>query len=132
MRKLVVLATAFAVAVGLAVPAVLASGSSVGVSLKEFKVIPTAASVKAGKVTFKVKNVGLVDHEFVVVKKNAAPGKLPVKGGRAVVKALGRIGPFKKGTGGSLTVTLAAGKYVLLCNVAGHYQAGQYARFTVR
>ena len=132
MRMLAFLATLAVAAAGLAAPAVLAGGSSICVTLKEYKVLPTAASVKAGTVTFKVKNVGILDHEFLVVKTNVPAGKLPVKKNRAVVQALGKIGPFKKGKGGSLTVTLKPGKYVLLCNVAGHYQIGQYTAFTVK
>ena len=129
-------ATAF-VASGLAAMALLAhvafaGTSSVGITLKEYKVLPTATSVKAGKVTFKVKNIGVLDHTFLVVKTNVAAGKIPVKKNRAVVSALGKLGPFKKGKGGSLTLALTPGKYVLLCNVASHYQIGQYVAFTVK
>ena len=120
------------VAAAFAAHVAFAGSSSVGITLKEYKVIPSTTSVQAGKVTFKVKNVGVLEHEFVVVKTNVAAGKLPVKKNRAVVKALGRIGPFKKGKGGSVTLTLEPGKYVLLCNVASHYQIGQYAAFTVK
>ena len=131
MRKPVLLVSGLAAA-ALAAHVALAGTSSVGITLKEYKVVPTAASVKAGTVTFKVKNVGVLDHEFLVVKTNLPAGKLPVKNNRAVVKALGKIGPFKKGKGGSLTLALKPGKYVLLCNVASHYQIGQYTAFTVK
>ena len=124
--------TAGLVAVALAAHVAFAGTSSVGVTLKEYKVISAATSVKAGKVTFKVKNVGVLDHEFLVVKTNLPAGKLPVKNNRAVVKALGKIGPFRKGKGGSLTLALKPGKYVLLCNVASHYQIGQYTALTVK
>src|SRR3954466_14417687 len=38
------------------------------VALKEFKVIPTATTLAAGKIIFKVHNIGNVTHEFVVLK----------------------------------------------------------------
>ncbi|MEP6893068.1 MAG: cupredoxin domain-containing protein [Gaiellaceae bacterium] len=131
MRIIAFLASGL-VAVALAAHVAFAGASSIRITLKEYKVLPAATSVKAGKVTFQVKNVGVLDHTFLVVKTNVPAGKLPVKKNRAVVSALGKIGPFKKGKGGTLTLTLKPGKYVLLCNVASHYQIGQYSAFTVK
>jgi hypothetical protein len=68
------------------------------VRLKEFKVIPAVASVRAGRVTFVVRNVGKLAHEFVVLRTAIAPGKLPVVGAKA--KEIGRVGrvpPFPPG-----------------------------------
>ncbi len=59
-------------------------------------------------------------------------GKLPVKGAKVSLKPLGRISPLKPGTSKTLRLTLKPGRYVLYCNVAGHYQAGQRIAFTVR
>ncbi len=132
MSKLASLAAATVTAAALAAPSALAAGSSVGIKLREFKVLPSAASAKAGKVTFSIKNVGTLPHEFVVVKTNLAPSKLPVKNSKAVVKPVGSIKPIGKGKSATLTVTLKAGKYVLLCNIPGHYQAGQFTAFTVK
>jgi uncharacterized cupredoxin-like copper-binding protein len=130
MRKLVLIGFA-AVALAVLVPTAFAA-TSVGVTLKEFKVSPTVSSVKPGKVTFKIKNRGALDHELVVIKTNLAASKLPVKGGKVSLKSVAQAGPFGPGRGSSLTVALKAGKYVLICNVKGHYQAGQRAAFTVR
>ena len=123
-----------AVAVGLAAPG--ASGRTaktvVAVKLKEFKLVPVPTFAKAGPVAFTVKNIGKLDHEFVIVRTNLPAGKLPVKAGRVTLKPLGKVGPFKPGKGGALALSLKTGKYVLFCNVAGHYGAGQYARFVVK
>lgn len=122
--------------VALAIPAqaaLAATPAKVTVSLKEFKLTPSATSVRAGTVTFTVKNVGKLDHELIVVKTNAAPGKLPVKNSKASEKGrVGGIAPLDPGKSGKLTLKLAKGKYVLLCNVTAHYPAGQYAGFTVK
>ena len=74
MRKLVLLAAAGAVAVGIAVPLALASASAstVKITEKEFKITPSPTSVAAGKVTFKIKNAGALDHTFDVVKTSLA------------------------------------------------------------
>lgn len=134
MRKLVLLAAAGAAAVGVAVPLALASASAstVKISEKEFKITPSATSVKAGVVTFKIKNVGALDHTFAIVKTSLPAGKLPVKNDRVTLKPLKDVGPFKPGKGGTLTLTLKPGKFVLYCNISGHYKGGQRIAFTVK
>lgn len=133
MRRL----TALAVLVGLAVslvPLALGAGGTTAVQLKEFKLTPKPASAKAGKVTFVVKNVGKVEHEMVVIKTNTPAGKLVVNAKSRVSEtgSVGEAGDIKPGQTKKLTLTLKPGKYVLLCNLAGHYKAGQYAGFTVK
>ncbi len=133
MRKLVLPAAAAAIAVAIGVPIALASssGASVGITEKEFKVTPTVKSVKAGSVTFKIKNAGALDHTFAIVKTSLPAGKLPVKSDRVSLKPIKDVGPFKPGKGATLTLNLKPGKYVLYCNVKGHYSAGQRVAFTV-
>ena len=56
-----------------------------------------------------------------------------MKGSKAVEK--GRVGKVKNiqpGKSKKLTLKLKKGKYVLLCNIPGHYQAGQRIGFTVK
>lgn len=106
--------------------------TAVSVRLFEFKVVPKPLTAKRGAVVFSVRNTGKVAHELVVLKTNLAPTKLPVKAGKAVETGrVGKVGPLKSGTSRTLTLTLKAGKYVLLCNVLGHYQAGQRIGFKV-
>jgi uncharacterized cupredoxin-like copper-binding protein len=104
----------------------------VKVQLKEFKVLPSPLKAKRGAISFSVKNTGKINHEFVVLKTNTPPTKLLVKGGKAVETGrVGRVGPLKAGASKSLNLMLKSGKYVLLCNLAGHYQAGQRIGFGV-
>ncbi len=115
-----------------AAPARVQAPSNVSVVLKEWKLIPSSASVKAGTVTFLVKNDGTLDHEFVVLRSDRRPSALPVKGGQAVETGLrGEIPKVVPGQVRSLTLSLKPGKYVLLCNLLGHYKAGQYAALRV-
>lgn len=102
----------------------------VTVRLKEFKVIPLRTAAKAGKIAFVVRNVGKLAHDFVVLKTNLPPGGLPSAGNRArEVGRVGRIPAFRGGQTRTLTLTLKRGKYVLICNVPGHYKAGMFAGF---
>lgn len=134
MRKLALLAASTLAAVAISVPLALASASAstVNVTEKEFKLTPSTTSVKAGTVTFKIKNVGALDHTFVVIKTARAASKLPLKNDRVTLKPIKQAGPFKPGKGGTVTLTLKPGTFVLYCNIAGHYKAGQYARLVVK
>jgi uncharacterized cupredoxin-like copper-binding protein len=110
-----------------------AATPKVSVTLSEFKVVPKPTSIAAGKVTFTAKNAGKLEHELVVLKTNVAPDKLKVKNNKAVETGLvGKIGPFAPGKTKQLTLTLKKGKYVLLCNVPAHYQAGQRIGFAAK
>ena len=108
------------------------SKTSVKVTEKEFKMLPTPTKAKAGVVAFSIKNAGLLQHEFIVLKSNVPPAKLPVKGSKAVLKGkiYGAVN-VARGTTRTLYVKLPAGKYILLCNLPAHYQAGQRAGFRV-
>ncbi len=126
----VVLAVAGAFAA--AAPAAPGKAAVVDVTLKEWSVQTAARSAPAGRVTFVVRNAGSMKHEFVVIRSDAAAKALPMKGAQAAeVGSKGEIAEFAPGTTRKLTLTLAPGKYVLLCNLPGHYRAGQAVGFVV-
>jgi uncharacterized cupredoxin-like copper-binding protein len=109
------------------------SATTVTVTEKEWSLTPKPARVKAGSVTFVLRNAGKLEHEVVVLRTNRAAAKLPTKGPRAVETGKqGEISKVKPGKSGRVTLRLKAGKYVLICNVPGHYKAGQHSAFTVR
>jgi uncharacterized cupredoxin-like copper-binding protein len=123
-----------AIAVAIPVSGLAASaGGTSKVKLREWAIAPVPAKATAGKITFVVKNSGKTRHEFVVIRTNLPADKLPTKNGRASEKGQkGEIGDLLPGATKRLTLTLAKGKYVLICNLSGHYQAGQRALFIVR
>jgi uncharacterized cupredoxin-like copper-binding protein len=134
---LVALTAAAGLAALVAVEAVAArseAGSTkVRVVLKEWKLLTTARTVRAGKVTFEVVNDGTMKHELVVLRTDTHHHAIPMRGGVAVERGLrGEVKPFPQGTKRTLSVRLKRGKYVLLCNLLGHYMAGQYAALRVR
>lgn len=113
-----------------------AQGATVNVELAEFTIAPDVSSVSAGDIEFVATNSGEIEHELVILKTDLAPDALPVAGGRVTESAagideIGEIETFPAGTTESGTFTLAAGKYVLICNIAGHYEGGMTAAFTV-
>ena len=110
-------------------------GEGLAVSLGEFSVTPVTDQTAAGSVTFRVANDGATDHEFVVVRSDAAPDELPTAAGHAdetQIEVVGRIDTFAGGQTRDATLDLAAGSYLLICNLPGHYQLGMTVAFTVQ
>lgn len=109
------------------------SGSVVSLALTEWKLTPRQVTVRPGRVAFVVRNDGTMVHEFVILRSDRHHHSLAVKGGKAVETGrVGQIPAIPNGGSKRLTLKLKAGKYVLLCNLLGHYQAGQFAALRVR
>ena len=110
-----------------------AGGGTVKTILSEFHVVTGVNSIKAGKVMFAIANSGHLTHQLIVVKTNLAPAKLKKADGSADESAaVGESSDVAAGKSGMLTLTLKPGKYVLLCNLPGHFAAGQWSAFTVK
>ncbi len=109
-----------------------AAAARIGVTLKEYSVAPSPAVGKAGRVTFNVRNSGAIPHEFVVLRTAKPAGSL-LKGAEADEAGnVGEIGDLQPGQAKTLSLPLKPGHYALICNLPGHYKAGQHADFTVR
>ena len=109
------------------------SGNVVSVTLSEWKLVPGQITVRPGRVSFIVRNAGTMDHEFLVLRSERHHHSLRVTGGKAVETGrLGEIPVIPSGASKRITLRVPAGRYVLLCNMLGHYQAGQYAALRVR
>lgn len=123
------------------------SEAHVAVTLQEFAVSADPASVSAGPVTFDVTNDGPDDvHELVVISTDLGPTELPTDKDGAVVEdgkgmeVVDEIEDIPVGESPTLSVDLAAGSYVLICNVLqkepdgtleAHYSVGMRTGFTV-
>ncbi len=102
------------------------AASTVNIVMKDRSFQSSTRTVQAGKVTFVVRNAGTVEHEFVVLRTDKHHHLLSMVGQQASdVGAKGKIEEFAAGRTKRLTLTLAPGKYVLLCNLPGHYKSGQ-------
>jgi uncharacterized cupredoxin-like copper-binding protein len=123
-----------------------AAATTVDVSVREFSIAPSVASVPAGTVTFEVTNDGPNDvHEFVVVRTDLAADALPTDADGAVLEdgegmeVIDEIEDLAVGASETLTLTLEAGSYVLICNIVeeeegeteAHYAMGMRSAFTV-
>jgi uncharacterized cupredoxin-like copper-binding protein len=121
------------------------NNGTVEVTLQEFAVLPSPDSAPAGEVTFDVTNIGPEDvHEFVVFATDLAPDALPTAPDGSVdetgegVELIDEIEDIAVDATPTLTVTLDAGSYVLICNIVeeegadtiAHYQQGMRVGFT--
>ena len=95
------------------------------------------ASAPAGVVTFKVTNTSKdTVHEMIVMYMADPTKPLPYIDKESRVdedKAgdKGEVSELDPGASGSLTVALKPGKYLLICNVVGHFAAGMWTEFEV-
>lgn len=88
------------------------AGSRVGVNEKEWAI--TIGEVPSGTVTFAVKNDGAVEHNFVIKETGT------------------RLDGIQPGQTKELTATLQPGTYTLVCDIAGHEEAGMKTTITVK
>jgi uncharacterized cupredoxin-like copper-binding protein len=113
------------------------SSSTVGATEKDFAITLDSSTAATGAVNFHVSNEGPATHEFVVIKTNDAPDALPLDSSGNVdetAKGVAQVGLIQDITPGSskdLPIDLQPGKYVVICNLPGHYKLGMNAGLTV-
>jgi uncharacterized cupredoxin-like copper-binding protein len=96
------------------------------------------ATVPAGEVTFTVTNDSkTMVHEMVLApvknEKKALPyNKKEMKVDEDAAGHLGEVAELEPGQNGALTLTLKPGRYILYCNIPGHYALGMWTLLTVK
>jgi uncharacterized cupredoxin-like copper-binding protein len=117
-------------------PAPSASQPAPTVTLSEWKVV-LDGTIQAGKATIMVKNAGAAPHEMLIFKSDLDPAAYPVDAagdikeegaGVSLVSDGENIDPSGTQT---RTVDLAPGKYLLVCNIAGHFKQGMFTEVTI-
>ncbi len=108
----------------------------VPVSERDFS-ISAPTFVTAGDVELRVANEGPDAHELLVVR--AGRGHLPIRTDGLTVneellarRTVGALEPSQPGGLRSLRVHLTPGRYVLFCNMSGHYFGGMHTVLVVR
>ncbi len=104
------------------------------VDLAEWTVTPNVARLAAGTLRISATNSGARPHDLVVIKVDDPKAALPVKDDvvdETKVTIVDRFREFKSGEK-EKSITLAPGEYLLICNIAGHYEQGMTASLSVR
>ena len=105
----------------------------------EFYFDPKNATAKAGPTTIEAPNIGKTEHELVLFKSDMNPAKLPTEANGEVdeekmdkvAEEVGEIPDVEAGKTKSEEFELTPGKYVMFCNLPGHYAARMYGTLTV-
>lgn len=112
------------------------SARTVKVTEKDFK-IDAPKVLPTGRVTFSIYNDGPDAHEMLIARVGgAAPlplrrDGLTVDEERIQAATLGALEPGAPESTRRLTVNLTPGRYVLFCNMYGHYRGGMHAQLLV-
>jgi uncharacterized cupredoxin-like copper-binding protein len=115
-----------------------AHGTRVVVVEHDFGLRLSRATVPAGQLTFHVVNDGPSTHELNLDRTADADTALPLKADGLTVNedssSLDRIGSIevvRLDEAGDFTVSVKPGRYVLYCNLEGHYLGGMRAALDV-
>jgi uncharacterized cupredoxin-like copper-binding protein len=112
------------------------AGPLFDVTVKDFKIEPPLDAIEGGLVTLRVRNEGPSTHEFVVIRSDLPADELPIAAdGLSVdedrVVPLDEIAEVEAGASGLLPLDLTPGRFVLFCNLEGHYLSGMHASIEV-
>jgi uncharacterized cupredoxin-like copper-binding protein len=113
------------------------SATVVQVSERDFGITASPHEVSPGAVVVRVRNHGPDRHELIAVRVTS--NRLPLRADgmtideEALQRAeVGVLEPGAPGTVRELRVNLSAGRYVLFCNMSGHYMGGMHTMLVVR
>ena len=92
-------------------------------------------AVQTGDFRFELSNADGVRHSFVVVRTDLEGEDLPLANGRVDLEEagemVGTVETVLPGGSGGRTFSLPPGRYVLYCDIAGHYEGGMYYTLVV-
>ena len=116
-------------------PADTSEVPSIYVDISDYKIVTDHPTIAGGHVVVGIRNHAAMAHELKVIKTDLAPDQLPVDAATAKAKEDGKVGELLNiaaGASRKLVLELTPGKYVLICNVPGHYQLGMRTGLEVR
>jgi uncharacterized cupredoxin-like copper-binding protein len=114
-------------------------GQQLTIKMGDYFFAPANGSAKAGKTAIEAPNEGTVEHELVVFKTNKNPASLPTESNGDVdeekldeeAEEAGEVADVEAGETKSGNFNLTPGRYVIFCNLPGHYAQGMYGSLTV-
>lgn len=118
-------------------PHKLGMGMKADMSQAKMGIKASPAKAKRGAVTFDVTNLAsYIVHEVIVVRITDENQVLPFDESRNKVdteslQMLGSVNEIEPNKMASLTLNLSPGRYLLYCNIAGHYMAGMWTVVTI-
>ena len=112
---------------------VVAPGRTVAVTILDFKLVATSHAVPAGSLRLTLQNRGPSTHELVVIRTDRPADSLPllpdgltVDEDASSIRVVDEDSDIPIGATAVLDLRLARGRYVLFCNLSGHYLGGMH------
>jgi uncharacterized cupredoxin-like copper-binding protein len=112
------------------------AGSEIDVKVRDFH-IKAPRRIAAGSVTLHVRNLGPDTHELLLVRDDGRdlplrPDDLTVDEDAMLARTVSTLEDDHPGTRRTWKLQLTPGRYVLVCNMSGHYLGGMHARLVVQ
>jgi uncharacterized cupredoxin-like copper-binding protein len=108
-------------------------GAMVPIVLEDYRIRSSVNTVAAGTVTFNVYSKGPSTHELAVFGTNRPAGQLPlgddglrIDEDSSLLREAGELEQVDIGETETFVLRLPPGRYVLVCNMEGHYLGGMY------
>jgi uncharacterized cupredoxin-like copper-binding protein len=95
-------------------PSAPSAGAAVTVTEKEWSITFSTTALKAGQLKLTLKNEGTIEHNFIIKEANV------------------EVDSIQPGQSKEVTVTLKPGTYTVMCNIAGHAEAGMQTSIKVQ
>jgi uncharacterized cupredoxin-like copper-binding protein len=119
------------------VPRVASTGRVIDVTERDFRISVSPRVVQPGSVVFRATNRGPDAHELIIARVRDA--KLPLRSDGLTVSeeklekaTVGVLEPGDPNTVREIRAKLRPGRYVLFCNMSGHFMGGMRADLVVR
>jgi uncharacterized cupredoxin-like copper-binding protein len=115
-------------------------GATLEIKMGDYFFDPKNATAQPGATTIEAPNEGKLEHELVVFKTDLNAADLPTDSDGNVDEEQieqgggeeeGEIEDVEPGESKSDEFDLPPGKYVMFCNLPGHYERGMYGTITV-
>jgi len=113
-------------------------GANVPVTLKDYRIQSSVTTVPAGTVIFNVHSQGPSTHELAVFETTRPADQLPlgtdglrIDEDSSLLREAGELDQVDIGETETFVLRLTPGKYVLVCNMEGHYLGGMYLSLIV-
>ncbi|HEY7270572.1 MAG TPA: sulfocyanin-like copper-binding protein [Dehalococcoidia bacterium] len=111
---------------------------TVNVTESEFKIQADPKVSPDTDISFILRNEGTMPHQFIVLKTDLAPDKLPTQGSPSQVNlsdnrltVIYQYPAYPAGQANLIHLNLDPGHYVFICNLPGHYALGMRTDFSV-
>lgn len=102
------------------------SARKINIDLREMAISEDSPMVARGEQTLVIHNSGKLKHELIVLKTDKAPQELAKPGSKRALETgkVAEVPSIKPGQTVKLKINFESGRYVLICNIPGHYAAG--------